>query len=206
MPGSVHAAQPHRGAGWCQRLVRDGTALTARDTEAVDTHLTGAELMTYRALIVVAALAALALFAFLNWAVFNAPTVLNLGFAEVNAPLGLIMLIVTGVVSALFLVYIVFQQAGVILETRRYAKELKSHRELADSAEASRFTELRNYLQAELRRIEAQGAAAQRENGARIETIEQGLQGKMAESTRTLSAYLGEIEDKLDRALAQPRA
>ena len=162
--------------------------------------------MTYRTLIVIAALAALALFAFLNWSVFNAPTVLNLGFAEVNAPLGLIMLIVTGVVSALFLVYIVLQQAGVILETRRYAKELKSHRELADSAEASRFTELRNYMETELRRIEAQGAAAQRENGARIEKVEQGLQDKMAESTRTLSAYLGEIEDKLDRALVQPRA
>ena len=162
--------------------------------------------MTYRTLIVIAALAALALFAFLNWSVFNAPTVLNLGFAEVNAPLGLIMLIVTGVVSALFLVYIVLQQAGVILETRRYAKELKSHRELADSAEASRFTELRNYLEAELRRIEAQGTAAHRENGARIEKVEQGLLDKMAESTRTLSAYLGEIEDKLDRALVQPRA
>jgi biopolymer transport protein ExbB/TolQ len=161
--------------------------------------------MTYRALIVAVALAALALFAFLNWTVFNAPTVLNLGFAEVNAPLGLIMLIVTGVVSALFLVYIVLQQAGVILETRRYAKELKSHRDLADSAEASRFTELRNHLEAELRRIEAQGAAVQRESGARIEKIEQGLLDKMAESTRTLSAYLGEIEDKLDRVLAQPR-
>ncbi len=161
--------------------------------------------MTYRTLIVIAALAALALFAFLNWSVFNAPTVLNLGFAEVNAPLGLIMLIVTGVVSALFLVYIVLQQAGVVLDTRRYAKELKSHRELADSAEASRFTELRNYMETELRRIEAQGAAAQRENGARIEKVEQGLQDNMAESTRTLSAYLGEIEDKLDRTLAQPR-
>lgn len=160
--------------------------------------------MTYRALIIIATLAALALFAFLNWGVINAPTVLNLGFAEVNAPLGLIMLIVTGVVSVLFLMYIVFQQAGVILETRRFAKELKSHRELADSTEASRFTEMRSFLETELRRIEAQGAAAQRENGARIDRIEQGLQEKMAESTRTLSAYLGEIEDKLDRALAQP--
>jgi uncharacterized integral membrane protein len=139
--------------------------------------------MTYRALIVIAVLAALAFFAFLNWSVFNAPTVLNLGFAEVNAPLGLIMLIVTSVVTALFLVYIVFQQAGVILETRRYAKELKSHRELADSAEASRFTELRNHLETELRRIESQSAVAQRESGARSEKIEQVLQDKMAEST-----------------------
>jgi hypothetical protein len=65
---------------------------------------------------------------------------------------------------------------------------------------------LRSYMESELRRIEAQGAAAQRENGARVEKVEQGLQDKVAESTRTLSAYLGEIEDKLDRVLAQPRA
>ena len=162
--------------------------------------------MTYRSLFITLALAALALFAALNWAAFMAPTILSLGFAEVNAPLGLIMLVATGVVAALFLLYIVFQQAGVILETRRYAKELKSHRDLADSAEASRFTELRNFLEAELRRIEAQNAAAQRETGARIDRLEQAVQDKLAESARSLSAHLGEIEDKLDRVLALPRS
>jgi biopolymer transport protein ExbB/TolQ len=162
--------------------------------------------MTYRSLFIALALAALALFAALNWAAFMAPTTLSLGFAEVNAPLGLIMLVATGVVAALFLLYIVFQQAGVILETRRYAKELKSHRDLADSAEASRFTELRNFLEAELRRIEAQHAAAQRETGARIDRLEQAVQDKLAESARSMSAHLGEIEDKLDRVLALPRS
>jgi biopolymer transport protein ExbB/TolQ len=162
--------------------------------------------MTYRSLFIALALAALALFAALNWAAFMAPTTLSLGFAEVNAPLGLIMLVATGVVAALFLLYIVFQQAGVILETRRYAKELKSHRDLADSAEASRFTELRNFLEAELRRIEAQNAAAQRETGARIDRLEQAVQDKLAESARSMSAHLGEIEDKLDRVLALPRS
>lgn len=162
--------------------------------------------MTYRSLFIVLALAALALFAVLNWAAFIAPTTLYLGFAEVHAPLGLIMLIATGVVAALFLLYIVFQQAGVIMETRRYAKELKSHRDLADSAEASRFTELRGYLQTELRSIEAMHAAAQRETGARIDKLEQLLQDSQAEAARSLSAYLGEIEDKLDRVLGTPRA
>jgi uncharacterized integral membrane protein len=157
--------------------------------------------MNFRALVIAVVVAALGLFALLNWPAFTAPTALNLGFAEVNAPLGLIMLVVSGVLVGLFLVYIVFQQAGVIMEARRYAKELKSHRELADTAEASRFTELRSFLDGELRKIEAQGAAATRELGARLERLELQLQEKLAESTRTLSAYVGEVDDKLDRLL-----
>lgn len=157
--------------------------------------------MNFRALAIAAVVAALGLFALLNWPAFTAPTALNLGFAEVNAPLGLIMLVASGVLVALFLVYIVFQQAGVIMEARRYAKELKSHRELADTAEASRFTELRAFLDGELRKMQAQGAAATRELGARLERLELQLHEKLAESTRTLSAYVGEVDDKLDRLL-----
>ncbi|WP_421887596.1 LapA family protein [Methylibium sp.] len=157
--------------------------------------------MNFRALAIAVVVAALGLFALLNWPAFTAPTALNLGFAEVNAPLGLIMLVASGVLVGLFLVYIVFQQAGVIMEARRYAKELKSHRELADTAEASRFTELRAFLDGELRKMEAQGAAATRELGARLERLELQLQEKLAESTRTLSAYVGEVDDKLDRLL-----
>jgi uncharacterized integral membrane protein len=155
--------------------------------------------MNLRSLSLSLALALVALFAVLNWAAFTAPTQLSLGFTDVQAPLGLIMLIATGLVSGLFLVYIVFQQAGVILEARRYAKELKAHRELADKAEASRFTELRAFMEGELRRIEAQGAAGNRELGARIEQLQQALQETLAQSTRTLSAYVGEVDDKLDR-------
>lgn len=162
--------------------------------------------MNLRALVVAMVLAALALFAMLNWSAFTTPTALTLGFAEVQAPLGVIMLIVTGLVSGLFLVYIVFQQAGVILEARRYAKDLKAQRELADKAEASRFTELRAFLDGELRRIEAQSAASTREAVARVEQAERQLQDKLAEATRTLSAYMGEIEDKLDRVLPRPSA
>ncbi len=157
--------------------------------------------MNLRSLLIVAALALLATFALLNWAAFTAPTTVSLVFTSVQAPLGLIMLIITGFLIGLFLVYIVFQQAGVILETRRYAKELKNHRELADNAEASRFTEMRGFLETELRRLEAQRAAETCELGARIETAERQLREMLGESTRTLSAYVGEVEDKLDRLL-----
>jgi uncharacterized SAM-binding protein YcdF (DUF218 family) len=154
------------------------------------------------AMTLILAFALLLLFVTLNWTAFAAPTALSLGFAEVSAPLGVVTLVFTAVVSALFVVYIVFQQAGVILDARRFAKEGKAQRELADKAEASRFTELRTLLEGELRRIEAQGSASTRELGERMAQSERSLQDKLAEATRTTAAYLGEIEDKLDRVLA----
>lgn len=155
--------------------------------------------MNLRSFSISLVLALLAAFAVLNWPSFVAPTTLSIGFTSVQAPLGLVMLVATGLVCGLFLIYIVFQQAGVILETRRNAKELKAHRELADKAEASRFTELRTFIEGELRRIEAQGAAGSRELGTLVEQTRQELLEKLAESTQTLSAYVGEVDDKLDR-------
>jgi len=154
--------------------------------------------MNIRSLLIALSLAALGVFALLNWTAFTASTTLSLGFAELQAPLGLVMLVVTVALSAMFLVYIVFQQAGVIIEARRYAKELKSHRELADTAEASRFTDLRVFLDSELRKLEAQQAASTRELNTRLSQVEQNLQDKLAESTRSLSAYMGEVDGKLD--------
>ena len=154
------------------------------------------------ALTLILAFALLLLLVTLNWTTFVAPSALSLGFTQVSAPLGMVMLVFTAAISALFVIYIVFQQAGVIMDARRFAKEGKVQRELADRAEASRYTELRTLLEGELRRIEAQGAASTRELGARVEQSERSLQDKLAEATRTTAAYLGEIEDKLDRVLA----
>lgn len=159
--------------------------------------------MNIRSVLIALALMLLAVFALLNWAAFTAPTTLSVGFAEVQAPLGLIMLIVTGVVSALFLLYIVIMLAGALMETRRSTKELNAQRDLADKAEASRFSELRSFLESELRKVEAQAAAGTREIGARVDALQKQLQDKLDESTRSLSAYVGEVDDKLDR-MARP--
>ena len=131
--------------------------------------------MKFRTVLVFLMLAAVSLFALINWTAFTAPTALTLGVFEFQAPLGLVMLVLTGAVSGLLLVYILMQQAGVIMEARRYAKELSAHRELADKAEASRFTELRAYLETELRRIEAQNAAGTRELGGRLDQLQGNL-------------------------------
>lgn len=147
----------------------------------------------------------IAAFAFVNWAAIVAPTTLSLGFTDVQAPLGLILMIVIGVLTVLFLVFIIVQQAGVIVEARRFSRELKSQRELADKAEASRFTELQAYLGRELQRLEEKFAAVSSELGARVDGLDQSATLKLGESVAGLSAHLGEVEDKLDRALNSRR-
>jgi hypothetical protein len=166
-----------------------------RETQGVATTLRALSLA------LVLAFGLLAGFSTLNWAAFATPSTLSLGFAEISAPLGMAMLVFNAVISSLFVVYIVFQQAGFILEACRFAKEVKAQRELADKAEASRFTELQTLLENELRRIEAQGAAFNLEYEARIGQVERCLEDKLEEATRTVSAFLGEIKDKLDRVL-----
>ncbi|MBL8445845.1 MAG: hypothetical protein JNJ44_00340 [Zoogloeaceae bacterium] len=161
--------------------------------------------MTVRSVLIGLALTLVAVFALLNWSAFITPTTLSLGVAEVQAPLGLVMLVITGGLSALFLVYVVLQQAGVILEARRYAKELKTHRELADKAEASRFTDLRAYLETQLREAEARQTAQAEALAARLDRLEDTTLARVDEATRSLSAFLGEVEDKMDRALPPPR-
>lgn len=155
-----------------------------------------------RNLAIAAILALLALFTALNWKAFNAPTTLSVGVTEVQAPLGLVMLGVTAFVSVIFLAYVAVQQAGLIVESRRLAKELKTQRELADQAEASRFVELRAFVQSEGQRFDARHAASMRELGARLDSLEKALPVRLEEALRTLSAHLGEVEDKLDRVIA----
>lgn len=160
--------------------------------------------MNFRSATVVVALVLLGAFALLNWGAFSAPTTLSLGFADVQAPLGLTMLIVTALLSVIFLAYIVFQQAGVIRETRRMSRELMAQRELADSAEASRFTELRSYVAQELAGLAGHGDRTELVLKERLDRLEAALLDRIAESERSLSAFVGEVDDKLDH-LHPPR-
>lgn len=104
--------------------------------------------------LVISLLAILSVFALLNWSTIATPAPVSVGFATVNAPLGLVMLVAAGLLTALFLAFIIYQQGAALLDARRFARDLHAQRELADKAEASRFTDLRAYLQGELSRLE----------------------------------------------------
>jgi hypothetical protein len=116
--------------------------------------------MQLRNVVLLVVLGAVALFAALNWRVIMAPTTLSLGFAQVQAPLGLVLLVMLAGVTALFLFYLVYLQTTVLLEHRRHARDLETQRQLADQAEVSRFTELRTLLEARLDQLENSLAAS----------------------------------------------
>lgn len=161
--------------------------------------------MKIRTLFLVIAIAAIAAFAALNWNAFMTKTSLSLGVAVVEAPLGLVMLGIVVFVAVLFLVFLVYLQTSFLLEARRNAKELQSNRELAEHAEASRFTELRGFLDAEMKKqadLDAQSTTAVL---ARLDQLDSDLRSSVEQTGNTLSAYIDELEDRLERAGAAPR-
>jgi len=152
-----------------------------------------------RTLLIVLVLGVVVVFALLNWSVFTAPTILSVGFTTFDAPLGLILLGAIGALTLLFLIYLVYLQATALMESRQYSRELKNQRELADRAEESRFTELRSSLETELRRIANQMADSNTAMNTRLDGLAHDLRSAIEQSTNSLSAYIGEIEDRLER-------
>lgn len=130
-----------------------------------------------RAVISTLVLALVAAFVVLNWTALAAPMMLSLGVTSVQAPLGLLMLVLLGLLGALFAGW----AFSMLAELRRQARDLHTQRDLADRAEASRFTELRDFVGAEFRRL------AQEERTA------------LEQSTNTLAASIGELEERLAR-------
>ncbi len=134
-----------------------------------------------RAILFSLVLVLVGLFALINWPAFSALTTLSLGFTTVQAPLGLIMLGLIAFLCVLFTVWVISLQAGSLMESRRQTKELQAQRDLADKAEASRFTGLRTELMERLDRLQADSRTVVEQNA------------------NSVAAQLGELEDRLER-------
>ena len=156
--------------------------------------------MRARTLILLIILILIIVFAALNWKAIVMPTTLSLGVAEMQAPLGLILLAITALLTILFLVYVVYLQTSVLLDSRRHTRQLQEQRELADKAEASRFTELRSFLETEMRNLAQQSAAAQSTLSARLDQVQRELSASIAQTENSLSAYIGELDDRVQRS------
>jgi hypothetical protein len=153
--------------------------------------------MKIRTLFLLLVLVAIAAFVMLNWNAFMTPTTISLGVAVVQAPLGLVML---GLLVFL-------SQTSALFERRRREKELQAHRELADKAETSRFTELSLFLKAELGRQADLHGESRAVIIERMDQLERDLRLSVQEAGNTLSAYIGELEDRLEGGakMVQPR-
>lgn len=160
--------------------------------------------MKAHTIILAIVLMAIGAFTALNWTAFKTPTALSLGVTSVQAPLGLVMLGLMVFLTALFLVFVLYVQASVLVDARRHARELQTHRELADQAEASRFSELRSFLEAELKALASLHAESSAALQARLDQLDQKLHSAVEESGNTLAAYIGELEDRLERGTHGP--
>ena len=149
--------------------------------------------------ILLIALVALVIFAAINWQAIMAPVPLSLLFGNVEAPLGLILLAATGLLALLFLGFVVYMQSSTLVIRRKLNKEVEEQRNLANEAEASRFTELRTYLETELQQLKAQGSEVHEKVESRLTEIETVVKGVVEESGTSLSAYIGELGDRLDK-------
>ena len=133
--------------------------------------------MNLRSLALLVAFALVGVFITLNWTLISQNMPLNFGIAQVDAPLGLVLVGMIITLSALFLLYIVYMQANMLLEHRRRDKEMAEQRALADMAEASRFTDLRQYLQDEINNIARAREDHKLQIMARLDRMESGLAG-----------------------------
>jgi uncharacterized integral membrane protein len=158
--------------------------------------------MKVRTLILLLVLLAIVLFVALNWPLIIAPATLSLLVTTVEAPLGLIMLGMLVLLTGAFVVFAGFHQTSILLEARQQAKELQAQRKLADVAEASRITELHQLLNATLQKLDQQAQENRLATHARIDALEQNLRAALSQETTTLSAYIGELEDRLERGMA----
>lgn len=155
--------------------------------------------MKIRTLLLLLAVLAIVLFSALNWTAITTPATLSLLVTTVEAPLGLIMLGLLVLLTGLFTVFAGYLQTSMLLEARQNTKELQAQRRLADQAEASRITELQNLLNSALLKLEQQSLESRQANQARLDLLEQSLRAAVAQEGTTLSAYIGELGDRLDR-------
>jgi len=147
--------------------------------------------MSPRTLFLLLVAALLALFTIFNWQAFTTPTTLWLLFARVQAPLGLVMLAITGLLTALFLLYVAYMQTTAILEARRYARELQAQRKVADEAEASRIAELRTVVEASVRSIDERITQSQNAAQSALEQVAIELRTAIEQTGTVLSSYIG---------------
>lgn len=160
--------------------------------------------MSLRSLFLLLVCIALVIFVGVNWDLINQPTELNLIFTELHAPLGLVLLGVMALMAALFVGNMAYTQGAVLMETRRHAKELAAQRELADKAEASRFTDLRAHLDKEMERLTQSVEAQARDTMSRIDRAEIGLRERPVEEeisrlVQAMETHNRDLHARVDR-------
>ena len=127
-------------------------------------------------------------FLVVNWEGVMANVNVNLLYTEIQAPLGLILLLGPGLVILICLVYGFVQQAALSMELRRVNKQLQQARDLAQKAEQKQILELQN-----------QSASRHSSLMAAVNGLQSAVDESAQETVNSLSASVGEVEDRLSQ-------
>jgi uncharacterized integral membrane protein len=150
------------------------------------------ETMNILGAVILVALFLLAVFTLANWSVLTASTTLSFVVFNVEGPLGVILLGAMLVLVALFVLYALALRTNMLMESRRHNQALQAQRELAETAEASRLSELRAQVEREFAEVRGQ-----------MDRHEQSMKQSLDEAANGLAALVGEMDDKIDRVLAR---
>lgn len=154
--------------------------------------------MNFLGAVILVALFLLAVFALANWSVLSAPATLSFVAFDVEGPLGVILLGAMLVLVTLFVLYALTLRTNMLMESRRHNQELQAQRKLAETAEASRLSELRTQVEREF----AQLRSTIGELDGHMDRHEQSMKRSLDEAANGLAALVAEMDDKIDRALA----
>ncbi len=131
--------------------------------------------MRFKTLLILVASGLAVLFVVLNWRVLAGPAKLNLVVTQAEVPVGIMMLMLFVLALAVLWILVSGWQGTMLAEFRRQTKELQAQRLLAESAEASRFTELGELIREEIAK----------------------LRTELQDTEHSIAATLGEMDDRL---------
>ena len=160
--------------------------------------------MTLRS-VVLAILSLLALiFLILNWNGIMAPVPVNLIVNEVQAPLGLILLMILGGLWLFGIAWALMQQASTLVEIRRAYKEANANKSLADHAEMSRLEQTKESLRQEMTKSREELLAGIKEAVAVPAASAQDAQKRLEAVEKALEKLTLRVEQIADKAQIGP--
>lgn len=151
--------------------------------------------MRLRTISVLVVLILIAGFLWLNWPAITAVAKFDLVLATIEAPVGLVMLAIIGLIVATFTIYLVVSQGAMLLEARRSGRELQAQKAVAERAETSRYIELRELIQAEFARL-----------GERLIEVQGEMRRDIQNGENSIAATIAELDDRLQSPRGGDRA
>ena len=152
--------------------------------------------MRARLVFLIAIVLLVAGFTAMNWTEILRTAPLSFGWRVIEAPLGLILLSLMGALLVAFLVGSAVQQSDILLQTHHHTKTLQAQRDLAERAEASRYTELRKQLDEHLRsNLEREAIAATEFEKSMVQS-QRELRNQLDLMNKTLASRLDAFEGR----------